>query len=251
LLRRARRLICVKLRGAALGEDARNAGCAEPHPGHLMGQLMQLAALQAARARVLVADSHGIVAEGLVRLLSDAFDVVAVAHDGDALLEAAHRLSVDVILSEVTMPRQSGLAVLRQLRAEGSRVRFVFVTSHGEPAVAAAAMKAGANGYVLKASAGRQLIAALASVLEGGSYITPALAAECLGNAETQRRQLTEKQQRVLRSLGTGLSSKQVAHEMGLSVRTIEAHKYAMMQIMHVNSTFALVKRAEELGLLI
>lgn len=203
------------------------------------------------RPQLLVADNHRIVAEGLVHLLAGEYDVVEVVSDGEALLEAARRLPVDAIVSEVTMPRQSGLAALRQLRAEGSSIPFVFVTMHGEPAIAAAAMRAGADGYVLKASASRELLAALASVMDGASYITPGLAAEYLGTTEMHFCRLTEKQEQVLRRLGHGMSSKQVAREMGLSVRTIEAHKYSMMQILHVNTTFGLVKRAQELGLLI
>lgn len=156
--------------------------------------------LEVATPTPAVADEHHVVAEGLTELLAGSYDVVEVVYDGDALLEAARGFAVDAILSEVTMPHRSGLAVLRQLRADASRVPFVFVM-HGEPAIAAAAMRAGASGYVLKASASTELIAALACVTQGATWISPSLAAESLGITQLQLRQLTGKQRDVLNRL--------------------------------------------------
>src|SRR6185312_6275012 len=127
------------------------------------------------RPRVILADDHLIVAEGIARLLGEAFDVVETVEDGDALLEAAQSTAADVIVADVVMPRQSGLKVLKELRARGSDMPLVFLSMHSEPAVVSAAMRAGANGYVLKTKAGRELITALETVLSGSSYITPSL----------------------------------------------------------------------------
>jgi DNA-binding NarL/FixJ family response regulator len=202
------------------------------------------------RPRILFADDHRIVAEGIGRLLERDFEIVETIDDGDTLLDAARRTSVDAIVSDITMPGRTGLAVLKQLRAEGSDVRFIFLTMHTEPALVASAMRAGANGYVLKGAAGQELATAMFEVLAGGSYVTPSVAAQCLDHSARQVRELSAKQREVLQLIANGLRPKQIAAKLGLSVRTVEAHKYAVMQILFVHSTLALVRRAKELGLL-
>jgi DNA-binding NarL/FixJ family response regulator len=200
--------------------------------------------------RLIIADDHCMVAEGIERLLVDDFDLLEVASDGDALLAAVRRERPDVVISDISMPGMSGLDVLKQLRSEGSRVPFIFLTMHAEPALAAAAMRAGANGYVLKYAAGKDLVAAVRQVLSGGVYVTPSLGARYLSSQLQEIHNLTVKQREVLRLVGRGLRSKQIAADLGLSVRTVEAHKYTMMQILGVHSTLELVRRSEELGLL-
>jgi DNA-binding NarL/FixJ family response regulator len=111
-------------------------------------------------------------------------------------------------------------------------------------------MRAGANGYVLKYAAGKDLVTAVRQVLAGGVYVTPSLGARYLSSQLQEIHNLTAKQREVLRLVGRGLRSKQIAADLGLSVRTVEAHKYTMMQILGVHSTLELVRRSEELGLL-
>lgn len=201
------------------------------------------------RPRVLLADDHRIVAEGIARILNEAFDVVCVLEDGDALIEAAETLAVDVIVCDVVMPRRSGLKVLKDLRAKGSRIPFVFLSMHAEPAIVGAAMRGGANGYVLKAKAGRELLTAIETVLTGTLYMTPSLAGQHLGLSGRAPR-LTERQHSVLLLIAKGNATKQIARELDLSTRTIEAHRYALMQMFHVHSAIELVRRAAALGLL-
>ena len=200
--------------------------------------------------RVVIADDHCMVAEGIERILFEDCEVLEVAADGDALLAAVRRLEPDLVVSDISMPAMSGLDVLKQLRSEGSRVPFIFLTMHAEPALAAAAMRAGANGYVLKYAAGKDLLTAVHQVLDGGVYVTPSLGARYLSSQLQEIHNLTAKQREVLRLVGRGLRSKQIAADLGLSVRTVEAHKYTMMQILGVHSTLELVRRSEELGLL-
>src|SRR5262245_54950547 len=132
------------------------------------------------RPTVLIADDHTIVAEGLVRLLSDRFDVVATVADGLALVEAAVRLRPDVIVSDVNMPSLDGLDALKRLRERGVPSKFVILTVHSEPTTAARAMRAGASAYLLKLSAGEQLIDAIDEVLNGRSYLAPAVTKDVL-----------------------------------------------------------------------
>jgi DNA-binding NarL/FixJ family response regulator len=203
----------------------------------------------ATRARVVFADDHRMVAEGITRLLDERFDLAALAQDGHALLAHVRSEAPDLVLSDINMPGCNGLDVLKILRAEGNTVPFVFLTMHAEPALAAAAMRSGANGYVLKLAAGEELLLALQQVLEGRSYVTPSLGARYLRGHLGELHELTPKQREVLRLVGTGLRSKQIAAQLGLSVRTVEAHKYTIMQILDVHSTLELVRRSEELGL--
>jgi DNA-binding NarL/FixJ family response regulator len=201
-------------------------------------------------ARVVVADDHCLVAEGIEHLLGEAFELVDVVHDGVHLIDAVRQHRPDVVVTDISMPGLSGIDALKQLRDEGFRTPFVFLTMHAEPALAAAAMRAGANGYILKYAAGRDLVDALNQVLGGGIYVTPSVGARYLSSQQQEIHNLTTKQREVLRLVGQGLRSKQIAASLGLSVRTVEAHKYTMMQILGVHSTIELVKRSEELGLM-
>ena len=200
--------------------------------------------------RVLIADDHYIVAEGIARLLSELFDIVEIVEDGEALVQAAQSLEVDVVIADVAMPRWSGLRALKTLRALGSQVPFVFLTMHSEPAVVAAAMRAGANGYVLKARAGRELLFALETVMSGQPYVTPSLAAEHL-TYDGLPTNLTERQHSILVLIAKGKGTKQIAKELNLSTRTVEAHRYTLMQMFHVHTAIELVRKADALGLLV
>ena len=119
------------------------------------------------RPRVLLADDHRLVAEGLKSLLSAEFDLVGVVEDGRALIEAARKLRPDVIVADITMPHLNGIDALVQLKREDERVRVVFLTMHPEVAYARRAVEAGALGYVLKHSAPAELIAAIRAALDG------------------------------------------------------------------------------------
>ncbi len=204
----------------------------------------------AALPRLVIADDHRMVAEGIERLLDEDFDLLEISADGNALIDAVRRHRPDMVIADINMPGANGLDVLKQLRAEGFRTPFIFLTMHAEPALAAAAMRAGANGYVLKYSAGEDLLTAVRQVLHGGTYVTPSLGARYISGQLQELHSLTAKQREVLRLVGRGLRSKQIASDLGLSVRTVEAHKYTMMQILGVHSTLELVRRSEELGLL-
>jgi DNA-binding NarL/FixJ family response regulator len=205
--------------------------------------------MEATLPRVVFADDHLMVAEGITRLLNGRYAFAAIAQDGHSLLAHVRLEAPDIVLSDINMPGCNGLDVLKILRAEGNGVPFIFVTMHAEPGLAVTAMRAGANGYVLKLAAGEELMVAMQQVLTGHSYVTPSLGARYLRGRTNDLHELTPKQREVLRLVGTGLRSKQIAAQLGLSVRTVEAHKYTIMQILDVHSTLELVRRSEELGL--
>lgn len=202
------------------------------------------------KPKLIIADDHRMVAEGVQHILDEDFDLLDIVSDGEELIDAVQRLQPDLVVADINMPRCNGMDALKRLRKEGVDTPFVFLTMHMEPALAVAALRAGARGYILKNSAGEDLRNAAQQVMSGGTYVTPALGARYISGQMADMRNLTAKQLQVLRLVGSGLRSKQIALQLGLSVRTVEAHKYTMMQVLGVHSTLELVRRAEDLGLL-
>jgi DNA-binding NarL/FixJ family response regulator len=200
------------------------------------------------RARVLLADDHAIVAQGVAQILSADFDLVGTVSDGGALIDTACKLHPDVVVADMAMPVLSGLEALRRLRADGNDVKVIFLTMHADPHLAAQALRSGASGYVLKHSAGDELIRAVHEVLDGRVYVTqfitgPALAALARPAAQPEAR-LTGRQLEVLRLVAEGRCAKEVAAELHISRRTVETHKYEIMQTVGAKTTAELIRYA-------
>ena len=210
----------------------------------------------ARRPRVLLADDHLLVAEALRSLLTPEFDLVGVVEDGRALVEAAERLRPDVIVADITMPHLNGIDALVQLRQGGDRVPVVFLTMHRDATFARRALEAGASGFVLKHSAAVELITALHAALEGKTYLTPQLAGEVLEamhqapeRAADPIGSLTPRQREVLQLLAEGRSAKQIATSLSISARTVEFHKYQMMETLGLHTNAELIHCAIKNGL--
>ena len=204
------------------------------------------------RPTVLLADDHAVVAEGLASLLASEFALVGTVADGARLLEAAQRLRPDVIVADIAMPGMSGLEALRRLKAAGTAVRMVFLTMHADAQLAAEAFRAGAAGFVVKHAAGKQLIAAIHTVLRGGTYLTPELSQEVVATLAEPRSsvgKLTARQREVVRLIAGGRTMKEIAAVLGLSPRTVESHKYDAMQSLGLATTADLIRYAIEHGL--
>lgn len=208
------------------------------------------------RTTVLLADDHAVVAAGIASLLKDEFDLVGIVADGQALVAAATRLRPDVIVADITMPLASGLDAARQLSAAGATSKIVFLTMHDDPQLAAEAFRAGASGYLPKNSAGEELILAIQEVVRGRAYLSPLITRDVMSalttEAPTVARQTTlrPRQIEVLRLVAQGKRMKEIAAQLGLSARTVESHKYEMMQALGVTSTAQLVQHAIRMGLL-
>jgi len=202
------------------------------------------------RRRLVLADDHLLVAQGVERLLLEYFDVVALVFDGESLLDAVRRQVPDLVIADISMPGMTGIDVMRRAHGEGLEIPFIFLTMHADSDMATRAICAGGCGYVLKNSAGEELLYAAQQVLEGRTYVTPTLAANAITTSQRRRHSLTDKQQRVLEYVARGMRSKQIAFELGVSVRTVESHKYAIMQELGVHGTLELVRRAEQEGLI-
>jgi DNA-binding NarL/FixJ family response regulator len=206
------------------------------------------------RAKILLADDHAIVTEGLATLLKSDFEFVGAVNDGSQLIEAARKLRPDVIVADIAMPVLSGMEALRQLRTAKDAPKVIFLTMHADAQLAAEAFRAGASGYVLKNSAGEELIGAIHEVLEGGTYLTPLLTKDVIVNlakpAPQAEAKLTARQRDVLRLIAKGRRAKEIAFALGLSTRTVESHKYEMMRALGIESTAELVRYAVQIGLL-
>jgi DNA-binding NarL/FixJ family response regulator len=206
--------------------------------------------------RVLLADDHRVVAEGLKSLLSAEFELVGVVEDGRAMIEAVRALRPDVIVADITMPRLNGIDALVRLRKEGERVPVVFLTMHPDLAYARRALEAGASGYVLKHAAASELIAAIRAALDGKIWLTPALAGKVLQEAKSQPdklrdpvESLTPRQREILQLLAEGLSAKEISATLGVSARTVEFHKYQMMERLDLHTSAELVHFAIKYGI--
>lgn len=200
------------------------------------------------RVRLVIADDHTIVSEGLSLILQEDFDVVGIVSDGRAMLEAARGLRPDVIVADVSMPLLNGLDALRELRSEGLASKVVILTMHKDAMLAQDAFRAGAAGYVLKSSAGDELITALHEVCAGRTYVTPSIAKDLihslLGGNQTVVTRLTLRQRQVLQLVAEGKTMKETAAVLRISVRTAESHKYDMMHTLGMDSTAQLIQYA-------
>src|SRR5215510_506414 len=204
-------------------------------------------------ARVLLADDHTIVAQGLAGLLRDDFDLVGTVGDGKALIDATQRLRPDVIVADIAMPVMDGLEALHQLKAARINAKVIFLTMHADAQLATEALRAGASGYVLKHSAGEELIAAIWAALQGRTYLTPLIAQDVITSLMAPEKDatvtLTPRQREVLRLIAEGRRMKEIAATLQLSTRTVETHKYDMMRALGVQSTAELVRYAIHHGL--
>jgi DNA-binding NarL/FixJ family response regulator len=209
------------------------------------------------RARVLLADDHCVVAEGLRSLLAPHLDVVGIVSDGRELIAAARMLDPDVIVLDISMPTLSGLEAARQMRAAHCRAKLVFLTMHSEVTYAARALEAGASGFVLKHSAASELVAAIQEALKGGKYISPQIAGDLM---ESFRRgtspgadpvdNLTPRQREVLQLVAEGRSAKEIATILCISRRTAEFHKARLMDTLGVQNTAELIQYAIRTGVI-
>lgn len=206
------------------------------------------------RIRVLLADDHRIVAEGLKSLLELEFELVGAVEDGLALVEAARKLEPDVIVSDISMPNLNGVEALEELKKSIPTARVVFLTMHRNLAYARRALDAGALGYVLKHSAAEELVLAVRAAAAGRTFITPDIAGDLLdairsGDAEDPADRLTLRQREILRLLVDGLSAKQIGTRLNISPRTVEFHKYSMMESLDLATSAELIRFGLQQGL--
>ena len=210
------------------------------------------------RPRILMADDHSIVLAGLKKLVESEGEVVGTVEDGRALVEEAKKLRPDIILLDISMPLLNGLDAARQLTKVVPECKLVFLTMHATPAYAMEAFKAGASGYLIKRSATSELKQALQAVMRGQHYMTPLITKDVLAATlqpaeETKHIRppavLTPRQREVLQLVAEGKGTKEIARILNISVKTVEFHKFRIMDELDLHSTAELTRYAIAEGL--
>lgn len=204
------------------------------------------------RPTILIADDHKMFAQGLAGLLEDEFDLVGSVENGQALLDEALRLKPDLIIVDISMPVLNGLDAVRRLSQNNIGSKVVFLTMHADTRLLREAFQCGGVGYVLKQSAGEELLFALRQVMSGQIYMSPSIEKEV--NTETtpdekQHFNLTPRQREVLQLLCSGYTMKEIANQLNISTRTAETYKYQIMEGLGVESTAELIQYAVKIGL--
>jgi DNA-binding NarL/FixJ family response regulator len=209
------------------------------------------------KPRVLLADDHEIVARGLARLLETEYELAGIAGDGRQLLEAAQELKPDVVVADISMPQLNGIEAARRLKKMYPKLKVVFLTQHSDVAYAARALDAGASGYVLKSAAPSELLTAVRKALLGRTYVTPLIDEEALRthreharHREEAEARLTSRQREVLQLVAEGRSAREVGEVLSISPRTVEFHKYRLMEELGVKTTAELTQFAIRHGFL-
>ena len=208
-----------------------------------------------ARPRILLADDHMMLIEGIRSLLEEkGHDIVGVVSDGRALVAAAPELKPDVVILDISMPLLNGLDAAARLKELLPNVKIVFLTMKDDPNLAAAVLGLGPVGYVLKHSAASELLTAITEVLQGRPYVTPRLKPENWAVREARARQfskdLTPRQREVLQLLAEGHAMKEVGGILNVSEKTVMFHKYHIMRSFNVRSNAELVLLALNQGLI-
>jgi DNA-binding NarL/FixJ family response regulator len=214
---------------------------------------MEVVSARGTSPRLLIADDHAMFAETLRVFLEKTATVVGVVTDGRAMVAEAMRLRPDVIVVDVGMPLLNGLDAARKIKEQLPNIKFVFLTMRDDPNLAAAALELGAIGFVLKHSAGLELLKAVDYVLHGKPYVTPKLRADDWVATKLRARQyskdMTPRQKEVVQLLGEGRSIKEIADILALSEKTVEFHKHQIRELFNLHSTADLVLFAVKRGL--
>ena len=208
------------------------------------------------KPRILLADDHMLVLDGLRHLLERHYDLVGTVQDGHSVVNAARRLQPDLVLMDVAMPVLNGLQAGKRLREHLPNVKLLYVSMYGNTPYVEEALRIGASGYVLKRSGWEELSRAIEAVLAGKQYVSPQLSAVLEQPAvqppaapEGTMRSLTERQRQILRLVAAGYTAKEIGRMLHITSKTVEFHKGRMMRQLQLQSTVELARYALTHGL--
>jgi len=206
------------------------------------------------RLRIMLAEDHLTVREGIKLLINSQPDmeVVGEVGDGGAAVREAQKLLPDIVVMDISMPEVNGLKATKRLKQVSPDIKVLTLTRHTDDAYLQQLIESGASGYVLKQSAPTELIRAIRTVADGGSYLDPALTNKMFGHYALRRSslrgepkgRLSERESEVVRYVALGYSNKEIAELMQLSVKTIEAHKANAMRKLGMHSRIDIVRFA-------
>jgi DNA-binding NarL/FixJ family response regulator len=207
------------------------------------------------RIRILLADDHKIVLDGLRSLLEPDFVLAGAVEDGRSLVSAAQKLHPDVIVVDISLPLLNGIEAVRQIKKIDKQVKVIFLTMHPDVTYAIRAFEAGASGYFLKHSASSELLTAILEAIKGRTYLTPLIAGKLVQAYQEgahrqveEAPQLTQRQWKILLLLVEGKSAKEIGDLLNISPRTVEFHKYHLMSKLKLKSVSALMQYAIKHG---
>lgn len=208
------------------------------------------------KARIILAEDHELVAEGILRIVGDEFDIVETVGDGIALLERCGVVRPDIVLTDMAMPKLNGLDALTQIKQKYPRTSVIVLTGSADVNLATESFRAGASGYVLKHAAATELITALREVWQGRTFVTPRIAQDVLQRLmqpqsamDDGEPELTSRERQVLQLIAEGNSSKEAAAVLEISARTVEFHKRNVMKKTGLGSAAELARYASKIGL--
>ncbi len=210
------------------------------------------------KLKILLVDDHQMIRDGLRVLLNGQADmqVVGEASDGVAACQQANELQPDVVIMDVTMPKMNGAKATEIMKREHPQIKVIALTAHEDKGYIKQLLHAGVSGYVLKLSAAEELINAIRMVAAGGVYLDAELAGKVVNSyirkeattGKGQSRDLTEREEEVLRLVAQGYINKEVAAQLGISVKTVESHKTNLMEKLDLKSRAEIVRYALSKG---
>lgn len=204
---------------------------------------------------VLVADDHGVVREGIQRLVESEADITvcAEAEDGNQVLAQLERHRPDVVILDISMPGLSGLEALERVRARHPGVKTLLLSFRADPPLVQSAVALGADGYLLKSARPDEILSAIRSVVRGDCYFSPPVAREIIGQLRDNRSDpyglLSSREREVLRLIADGLSAKEIAASLAISTKTVEAHRTSLMRKLNLRKATELVRFAVRHGI--
>lgn len=212
------------------------------------------------KCRVVIAEDHTIIREGLRSLLASTkdFDIVGEAGDGREALRCCEKLKPDLVLTDLSMPRMDGTDVIQSIKKQSPNTKVIALTVHRTEEYVLATLRAGADGYVLKEATYEELMMAIRSVLKGKHYLSPEISGKLIEGYLEGRKSfkidslwetLTRREREILKLIGEGYKSKEIADYLCISVHTVETHRSTLMKKLNLHNTAALVALAIEKGL--
>jgi len=205
--------------------------------------------------RVIVADDHVIFRQGLLNLLQSSKNIAVAgeAGAGPETINLVTREKPDIAILDISMPGFDGFEILERIQSMGTGTKVIFLTMHKDPLTAKRALQSGASGYVLKDNAFEDLLYAINTVSVGGTFISPSVLESVIKAPlyeDKESRVLTLREREVLKLIATGLKNRQIAHELFISIKTVETHRTNIMQKLDIHTTALLVQYAIKIGLL-
>jgi DNA-binding NarL/FixJ family response regulator len=212
--------------------------------------------------RILLADDHVLVAEGIQKLLEPEFELVGIVADGRSLVAAAAKLQPDLVVVDISLPLLNGLDASQQLKKNNPNLKIIVLTMHSEPNFVTQAFRVGVSGYVLKQSVGSELVQAIREVIKGRTFVSPMVAQSLVDQAVNPlsptapgdpkvgfAQTLSSRQREVLQLVAEGKATKEIASILNVSVKTVEFHKTRIMKELRLRTAAELTKYAIAAGL--